>query len=93
MEVYPEAMQFAAPYANEQAWLEANLSTHFNDFYKKLNFKKYKFTLQNGMFSGQTAAGLFGILRFFKIRAVIEIGSGGSTKVAQAALEWNSGGA
>ena len=55
----------------------------------KLNEKKYEikeFYINNGSFESGDAEFLYQIIRFFKPKNVIEIGSGNSTKIANKAL-------
>ena len=55
----------------------------------KLNEKKYEikeFYINNGTFESGDAEFLYQIIRFFKPKNVIEIGSGNSTKIANKAL-------
>src|SRR3954464_15474908 len=52
----------------------------------------YEFYFDNPMFSGTDALVLYGMLRHFKPRRVLEVGSGFSSRVAATALQANGSG-
>ena len=53
-------MQFAAPYAREQAWLEGKFDeTYGPEFLHQVKWKTYKYYPNNGMYGKVAAVKLF----------------------------------